>query len=207
MGHTVDGFPSMASGAWSGASASPSGENTVARTGFTILPVGASPPPPLRRRCRRVEAQLVAAEAAADVAEDPAQHGRQHDQRDDDDRAAHAKPDHQPLAAARRGLGIVGRCAAETRRRRRPGFIDGRDELGAIGDRGGLLQQVQQGGRAADAAALLHRARPLPPRSGTGCRGRRPAVRWAGLPGRARRAPTRCGLRTRASGQRLISSA
>ena len=159
MGHTVDGLPSMASGAWSGASASPSGENTVARTGFTILPVDTSPPPRLRRRRRRVQAQLVAAEAAADVAEDPAQHGRQHDQRDDDDRAADAKPDHQPLAAARRGLGIVGRRAAEPRRRRRPRFVDGRDSLGAVGDRGGLLQQVQQGGGAADAAALLHRPR------------------------------------------------
>src|SRR5262245_44452010 len=35
MGHAVDELPSMASPAWPGASASPSGENTVARTGFT----------------------------------------------------------------------------------------------------------------------------------------------------------------------------
>src|SRR3954463_10705186 len=42
MGHTVVVLPSIASGAASGASASPSGENTVALTGLTALP-----PPPL----------------------------------------------------------------------------------------------------------------------------------------------------------------
>src|SRR5829696_3796733 len=39
MGHTVEELPSIARGAASGASASPSGENTVARTGFTTLPL------------------------------------------------------------------------------------------------------------------------------------------------------------------------
>src|SRR5258707_13087736 len=44
MGHTVEGLPSIAFPASPGESASPSGENTVARTGFTTLPALAAEP-------------------------------------------------------------------------------------------------------------------------------------------------------------------
>src|SRR3954463_5074394 len=46
IGHTVDVLPSIASGAASGASASPSGENPVTLTGLTRAPPPPPPPPP-----------------------------------------------------------------------------------------------------------------------------------------------------------------
>lgn len=110
-------------------------------------------------RTRRIEPQLVTAESIADVAEDPGQHSPQHHQRDDEDRAADAEADQQSLAAAGLRVGILGISLAEAvRRRRSDRLVDGLDELGAIGDRGGLLQQVQQRRRATDPAALLHGA-------------------------------------------------
>ena len=180
----------------------------MARTGFTMLPL------PRRRRrsaptsTATVEAELVAVEATADVAEDPAQHRRQHDQRDDDDRAADAEPDHQPLAAARarprRVVGSVRRAAATAAapRVRRPG----RSARCGRRPRWPAGAGSAGWGRCGCRRPPAPRARP-PPRSGTGCRGRRRrgSMGWPAESSSAGASP----LRTpdSGSGHRLTSSA
>ena len=115
------------------------------------------PPPPSSDVVGRVEAEFVLREAA-DVAEDALENGCQHDQRDDDDRGADTEADDQPLPPTTRDFGIVGHRRANGRGLlRRVGFVDGVDQLGAVGDGGGLLQQVEKRRGAADAAARLDR--------------------------------------------------
>ena len=148
----------MASPASAGASAPPSGENTVARTGFTTPPVAPESPGALQVAGLRPSwSPSIPPPTSPKIL---LEHRRQHDQRDDDDRACHAQPDHQPRGGGGRAppRRLPGRRPPR-RARGLPGRgVDRLDLLGAIGHGGGLLEQVEQRGCSADTAAVLDRA-------------------------------------------------